>query len=72
MSITVEQYKNDEYYICLYITREYDMEIYVVEACQNFSDYVGRPFRSMSYSIKDKKKAYATYKRYIKKYCELE
>lgn len=68
MSITIEQYKNDEYYICLYITRKHDMEIYVVEACQNFGYYVGSPFKSISYSIDDKKKAYATYKRYIKKY----
>ena len=47
--------------------------LYVVQVCPAESDhYVGYPIRKITYPITDKKKAYATYRRYLKKYAEKE
>lgn len=70
MTVTVNSCKNDNYYITLEIEHRYENDIYVVQACPCIDDYeCGYPEREMTYPITDKKKAYATYKRYVKRYC---
>lgn len=71
MSVTVEQYKTDNYYVTLEIENRYGNNIYIVQACPCYKDGLcGYPEREMTYPISEKKKAYATYRRYIRNYCK--
>ena len=71
MTVCVENYKNNDFYISLTIENRYGNAFYMVQVCPCFDDSrCGYPIKEMIYSIKDKKKAYATYRRYIKKYCQ--
>ena len=69
MTTTVRSCMNDNYYITLEIERRHGNDIYVVQACPVIDVYeCGYPEREITYSINDKKKAYATYRRYMKRY----
>ena len=69
MTTIVRNCKTDNYYITLEIERRNENDIYVVQACPCINDYeCGYPEREMTYSIEDKKNAYATYRRYMKRY----
>lgn len=71
MTTVVKQHTNDNYYISLSIETRYGNDIYIVQVCPCYknSDLCGYPIREMAYPINEKKKAYATYRRYVKKYC---
>jgi len=71
MTVNINSCKNDAYYVSLSIENRYGNDIYVVQACPCINDCeCGYPEREMTYPIKDKKKAYATYRRYINNYCK--
>lgn len=66
MTVCVESYKGNGNYCTIEITNN----IYVVSVCRLFDDSrAGYPFREMTYPISEKKKAMATYRRYIRNYC---
>lgn len=70
MTTVIQQHTNNSYYVSLSITRKYGNEIYVVQVCPCYENNTcGHPEREMTYPISNKKNAYATYKRYVKKYC---
>lgn len=71
MTVIVKQYKTDDYYVTLEIENRYGNNIYVVQVCPCYknSDLCGYPIKEISYSISEKQKALATYRRYIKRYC---
>lgn len=65
MAIVKESCKTQNYYISLEVINN----MYVVNVCPLINDCLcGYPEKSIIYSIKDKVKAYNTYKRYVKKY----
>lgn len=67
MTFVEKCHKDKKHYISISIQNN----LYVVQVCPVQSDhYVGYPIRKITYSITDKKKAYATYRRYLKKYAE--
>lgn len=68
MTITEKSYKNKNYYISLDIEKGYENFYYCVRAYPIIGGICGYPERSMTYSINEKKKAYATFNRYKKKY----
>ena len=69
MTTVIKQYKNNNYYITLEIENRYDVDVYVVQVLPCIDDSrCGYPIMEMSYPIKDKKKALATYRRYVKKF----
>lgn len=69
MTTVIKQYKNNNYYITLEIKNRYDIAVYVVQVLPCFDkSRCGYPISEISYPIKDRKKALATYRRYIKKY----
>ena len=71
MTICIEQYENDDYYVSLEVTRKYNREIYVVQVCPRIDECrCGYPEREITYSIQDEKKARATYRRYIREFCK--
>ena len=71
MTVTINSCKNDAYYVSLSIENRYGNDVYIVQACPCIDDYrCDYPEREMTYPINDKKKAYATYRRYVKKYCK--
>ena len=71
MTVAIEQYETDKYYVEIAIENRYGNNIYVVQICHRFdSGLCGFPINKMVYSIDEKKKAYATYRRYIRKYCK--
>ena len=71
MTVTIENYKNDYYYVSLEIENRYGNDVYIVQICPRIDDCrCGYPIREMTYPVKDKKKAYATYRRYINNYCK--
>ena len=51
-----------------HITVGVENNAYKVTVCRCYADYCGHPVREITYPINDKKRAYATYNRYIKKY----
>lgn len=69
MTIVEKSHKNDNYYITLKITEKYGKGCYIVQASPKIKEHLyGYPIREMIYTMNEKKKAYATYNRYIKKY----
>lgn len=73
MTMTIKQHKENGYYVALDIEKE---GFYVVQACPCHSngnfDYCGYPERKIIYAYNEKKKAEATFRRYVKKYCKGE
>ena len=73
MTTTIKQHKENGYCVNLDIEKE---GFYVVQVCPyhnngNF-DYCGYPEREMIYAYDERKKAEATFRRYVKKYCKGE
>ena len=73
MTMTIKQHKENGYYVTLDIEKE---GFYVVQVCPchnngNFN-YCGYPERKTAYAYNEKKKAEATFRRYVKKYCKGE
>ena len=67
MTVCVESYKGNGNYCEIVITNN----IYVVSVYPLVNDSLaGYPFREMTYPISEKKKAMATYRRYIRNYCK--
>lgn len=72
MTTTIKQCKSDPYYVSLEVTKNRcGNGIYVVQVCPCIDECrCGYPEREMTYAIQDKEKAYATYRRYVRKYCK--
>ena len=69
MTIVLEQRRNENYYISLNIVRGYKQDYLEVQCCPLINkDFCGAPIKSITYSLNEKKKAYNTFKRYVKKY----
>lgn len=65
MTFVEKQHANKNYYISL----EYENNCIIVQVCPRHDENLcGYPIRKMTYSINEKEKANATFKRYIKKY----
>lgn len=67
ITVVVEQFEQNNCYVCLEITRRNDKDVYVASFYEKYGGEYRYPTNQMSYSIEDKKKAYATYRRYKKK-----
>lgn len=66
MTVCIESYKGNGNYCTIEVTNN----VYVVSVCPLLNDScAGYPFREMTYPITEKKKAIATYQRYIRNYC---
>lgn len=66
MTTIIKSHKNDNYYISLELDKR---NIYTVQACPRINENLcGYPEREITYPINEKKKALATYNRYVKKY----
>lgn len=70
MTVFLEQHETDKYYVSIAVERRYNREIYVVHITENVGGLYGYPMLECTYPISEKKKAYATYRRYIRKYCK--
>ena len=57
-----------DYYVSLKVEVRYDKTVYIVQVCPREGDKCGYPIKEMQYI--DEKKARATYKSYVKKYCK--
>lgn len=69
MTIVEKQHRNANYSITLEMVKGRYGFYYQVQACPRISDCeCGYPVRSMTYALSEKKKAYATFNRYKKKY----
>lgn len=69
MTIVKKQHTNENYYITLNIVSRYKQDYYEVQCCPLISkDFCGAPIKSITYSLNEEKKAYNTFKRYVKKY----
>ena len=70
MTLAIKQHTENGYYVIM----EWDKtNIYRVAVCPCYDESrCGNPINEMTYSINDKKKAEATFRRYVKKYCEGE
>lgn len=67
MTVLIDSYKGNGNYCSLELTKE---NTYVVEVCMMYDmQLCGYPFRKMIYSVSEEKRARATFRRYIKKYC---
>lgn len=70
MTVTLEQHKGTNYYVTLEFDTGYYNGFYRVQACPCYNNSLcGHPERSTVYHLTEKKNAYATFKRYIKRYC---
>lgn len=71
MTTVVKQHKTEKYYISIEMTERNGNAIYKVQACPRFDEYrCGYPIIEATYPINEKEKAYATYRRYKKKYTQ--
>lgn len=71
MTTVISSHTSNLYYVSIDIERRYESEIYVVQVCPCINEYMcGHPEREMIYPITEKKEAYATYRRYIRRYCK--
>jgi hypothetical protein len=71
MTTTIKSHTANGYYVEINIQNKYNMTFYTVSACPCFDETrCGYPEKEMVYSLAEKKNAYATYNRYIKKYCK--
>lgn len=70
MTVCLDRHEGNGKYVNIKITEGYGSCIYVVTVYPVFEGYIGRPEREMIYAHSERKKAIATYKRYIKKYCK--
>ena len=69
MTIVEKSHRNENYCIELTIEFAYGRSYYQVSACPLIDDGTcGSPIREITYSLNDKKNAYATFNRYKRKY----
>lgn len=69
MSVNIETTYINNYCIIIEITQRYYKNVYVVSVHEKQSkNLYGYPLQEKIYNINDKKNAFRTYKRYIKKY----
>ena len=69
MTVTEKNHTNENYYISLEIKTSYNTNYYEINVCERLNDYeCSYPIKSIMYSMDEKKKAYATFNRYAKKY----
>ena len=70
MSLVIRQQTENGYHVVM----EWDKtNIYRVAVCQMIDENsCGYPINQMTYSINDKKKAEAIFRRYVRKYCKGE
>lgn len=69
MTVVEKSHYSDNYYITLEVEEGRYGFYYEVQVCPRIGENeCGYPVRSMTYSMKDRAKALATYRRYIKKY----
>ena len=72
MDVIIKQHKDNDYYVYISIETVYYNTVYKVGVCRCYDNCLcGYPEREMVYPISDNKKALATYKRYVKKYCTI-
>lgn len=66
MTVSIKEHINKNYYISM----EWDKNnIYVVQVCPRYNDNLcGYPIREMTYTLNEREKALATFRRYKKKY----
>ena len=68
MTQVIKQHTENGYYVVLEWVK---VDIYKVEVCPCYSNGMcGYPVREMVYPLGEKKKAVATYNRYVRKYCK--
>lgn len=69
MTIVLKQHSNENYHITLNIKNRFSQDYLEVQCCPLINkDFCGTPIRSITYSLNEEKKAYDTFKRYVKKY----
>ena len=70
MTLVIRQQTENGYHVVMEWEKT---NIYRVAVCQMIDENsCGYPINEMIYSINDKKKAEATFRRYVKKYCKGE
>lgn len=73
MTVCTNSHTENGYYVTMEIERRYNHDVYVVKVCPCIDEFrCGYPIKEITYPINDQKKAYATYKRYINKYCKTD
>lgn len=71
VTVVIESCENEKYHVDMEVTTRGNNQVYVVQVCPRFNENMcGYPLNQRTYSVNDKKNAYATYKRYVKKYIE--
>lgn len=69
MTVVEKSHKNENYYITLEVCFGSYGPYYSVQVCPRIGECeCGYPIRNMTYSINDKEKANATFRRYKRKY----
>lgn len=69
MTVVEKSHKNENYYITLEVCFGFYGPYYSVQVCPRTGECeCGYPIRNMMYNINNKKKAYATFRRYKRKY----
>lgn len=67
MTVIVEEFEKNNCYASLVIENRWNRNVYVASFYEKYGGEYRYPTNQMSYPIEDKKKAYATYRRYKKK-----
>lgn len=69
MTLVEKSHKNENYYITVEVQMGWHTPYYEVQVCPRISDCeCGYPIKKITYCLNDKKKAYATFNRYKRKY----
>ena len=72
MTLNIRSHEENGCYITLFWEKGNNGGTYKVEAYEEIGGSYGYPFQKMAYALCDKKKAEATFRRYVKKYCKRE
>ena len=67
MTVVVEEFEQNDCYASLAIENCWNTNFYVARFYEKWGGQYCDPTNQMSYPMEDKKKAYATYRRYKKK-----
>ena len=66
MTTTLKQYSNGKIYVYLDLEERSGMVVLEVGICDIVGGVCLNPYKKMSYLYKDKKKAFATFNRYVR------
>ena len=66
MTTVLKQYNNGKTYVYLDLEERWEMVILEVGICDIVGGICLNPYKKMSYPYKDKKKAFATFNRYVR------